>query len=193
VVSGTPFDRIPPGHHSNGKAQNSLRQIVVWLSELKSQVPGPTKMPRAPFNVLVIPYRLSGATPEFAVLHRRPPSKMWQFIAGGGEDDETPELAARREAFEEGGIIETSGWIQLDSVASIPRTAFPEAPWPDGIYVVPEYSFAVEIGNAELILSQEHDGWGWCRYEQAAEILTWDSNRVALWELYERLSRKLGH
>lgn len=147
-------------------------------------------MPRALFNVLVIPYRLHSDRPEFAVLHRRPPSKMWQFIAGGGEDDETPNVAARRESREEGGVIETTGWIQLDSVASIPRTAFPTAPWPESIYVVPEYCFAVEMNNSELIISPEHDGWGWCRYEQALEILTWDSNKVALWELNERLRRK---
>jgi dATP pyrophosphohydrolase len=116
---------------------------------------------------------------------------MWQFIAGGGEDDETPYIAARREAHEECGVIETIGWIQLDSVASIPRTAFPTAHWPESIYVVPEYCFAVEMKYAELVISHEHDGWGWCRYEQALEILTWDSNRVALWELYERLRRQL--
>jgi dATP pyrophosphohydrolase len=47
--------------------------------------------------------------------------------------------------------------------------------------------------DADLIISREHDGWGWCRYEQAWEILTWDSNRVALWELNERLRRKMDH
>lgn len=150
-------------------------------------------MPRAPFNVLVIPYRLHRARPEFAVFHRRPPSKLWQFIAGGGEDDETPDIAARREAREEGGVIETAGWIQLDSVASIPHTAFSNAIWPESVYVIPEYCFAVEMTNAELIISNEHDGWGWCGYEQALEILTWDSNKVALWELNERLRRKMGH
>jgi dATP pyrophosphohydrolase len=149
-------------------------------------------MPRAPFNVLVIPYRLHGDRPEFAVFHRRPPSKIWQFIAGGGEDDETPDIAARREAREEAGVIETTGWIRLDSVASIPRTAFPNATWPESVYVIPEYCFAVEMKNAELIISNEHDGWGWCRYEQAWEILTWDSNKVALWELNERLRRTMG-
>jgi dATP pyrophosphohydrolase len=118
---------------------------------------------------------------------------MWQFIAGGGEDDETPEDAARREANEEGGISETSGWIQLDSVASVPRTAFPDALWPESIYVVPEYCFAVKMKNADLQISHEHDGWGWCSYDQACEILTWDSNRVALWELNERLRRKMDY
>lgn len=150
-------------------------------------------MPRAPFNVLVIPFRLRDDRPEYAVFHRRPPSKMWQFIAGGGEDDETPELAARREANEEAGIIEESGWIRLDSVASIPRSAFGAAHWPKSIYVIPEYCFAVETKKSELTISQEHDGWGWCRFEQALEILTWDSNKVALWELHERLGRKTGN
>ena len=57
-------------------------------------------MTRAPFNVLVIAYRERDATREFAVFHRAN-CEMWQFIAGGGEDDETPRVAAQREAREE--------------------------------------------------------------------------------------------
>jgi dATP pyrophosphohydrolase len=145
-------------------------------------------MARARFNVLVLPYRLRGGRHEFAVFHRSH-GEMWQFIAGGGENDETPLAAARREAEEEGGIVERSRWTQLDSTASIPRTAFPGAPWPDSVFVVPEHCFAVEVGDDALHLSHGHDQCAWFDYETARARLTWDSNKVALWELRERLEK----
>ncbi|MCA9029026.1 MAG: NUDIX domain-containing protein, partial [Planctomycetaceae bacterium] len=101
-------------------------------------------MPRAPFNILVLPYRLDAdGVHRFAVFHRST-VEMWQFIAGGGEDDEAPLVAAMREANEEARIVVGDrAWRRLDAVASIPRTAFPGAHWPETVYVVPEYSFAV--------------------------------------------------
>jgi dATP pyrophosphohydrolase len=143
-------------------------------------------MARVPFNVLVLPYRLGASGYEYAVFHRAN-VEMWQFIAGGGEGDEEPATSARREGFEEGGILGGARWMGLDSRASIPCTAFPGAPWAEDVYVVPEYSFAVDIGDAALSFSVEHDRFVWCGYEAACARLTWDSNRVALWELRERL------
>ena len=62
-------------------------------------------MARAPFQVLVFPYRYTPEEEiEYAVFFRISPryGGVWQAIAGGGEDDETPLEAAKREAFEEG-------------------------------------------------------------------------------------------
>ena len=115
---------------------------------------------------------------------------MWQFIAGGGERDEEPSAAARREALEEGNIRSGADWMTLDSMASIPRTAFPGVPWPEDVYVIREHCFAVDAGGFEIKLSYEHDKFEWLEYESAYERLTWDSNRVALWELHERLRRR---
>lgn len=144
-------------------------------------------MPRAPYNVLVIPYRRVANEYEFAVFQRADGS-MWQFIAGGGEGGEAPGLAAQREAWEEAGISGPLEWTALDSQASIPRTAFPDAEWPSDVYVVPEFCFAVDVGAAELRLSGEHGQFAWLDHAAARDRLTWDSNRVALWELTERLN-----
>ena len=146
-------------------------------------------MARQPLQVLVIPFReCEGGGYEFAVFHRTDAS-VWQFIAGGAEDDETAEQAARREAAEEAGIAEGTRFCQLESRASVPRTAFhPTEHWPKDLLVVPEYSFAVDVAGQELVLSHEHDKVSWLSYEEAARVLTWDSNRVALWELNERLT-----
>ncbi len=44
---------------------------------------------RAPFQVLVIPFRRTPGGTQFAVL-RRSDTGWWQFVSGGGEDQETP-------------------------------------------------------------------------------------------------------
>ena len=145
-------------------------------------------MARQPLQVLVIPFRESEeAGYQFAVLHRADDS-MWQFIAGGAEEGETAEQAARREATEEAGISEGARFLRLHSRASVPRTAFcPTEHWPKDLLVVPEFSFSVEVSDQELELSHEHDKIRWLSFEDATRLLTWDSNRVALWELNERL------
>lgn len=117
---------------------------------------------------------------------------MWQFIAGGGEDAETPLETARREAGEEAAIDQATGWMELSSCASIPRTAYPDAPWPDQVFVIPEHCFAVAVDGLEIQLSEEHVAVQWLAYSAASERLTWDSNRVALWELRERIRLSLG-
>ncbi len=146
-------------------------------------------MARQPLQVIVIPFKESESVGyRFAVFHRADNS-MWQFIAGGAEDDETTEQAARREAEEEAGIPKGARFFRLDSRASVPRTAFPPTEhWPRDIFVVPEYSFAVEVIGQELELSDEHDKVSWLSFKEATRRLTWESNRVALWELNERLN-----
>lgn len=76
-------------------------------------------MARTPFQVLVIPFRHS-RTPalEYAIL-RRSDSGDWQFIAGGGEEGESPAEAARREAREEAGVPTESVLIPLEAQATI--------------------------------------------------------------------------
>lgn len=142
---------------------------------------------RAPFQILAIPYRITKNGIEYCVLHRAD-HDQWQFVAGGGEDDETPLNAARREIFEESGIT-VGDIISLDSICSIPIDIFPQRylyNWPSEMYVVPEYSFGFEC-NEEMILSDEHTECKWLNYENAYSKLKWDSNRTALYELNCRL------
>ena len=53
----------------------------------------------------------------------------------------------------------------------------------------PEFSFGVAY-HGEIVLSDEHTGYRWLLYQDACEILKYDSNRTALWELNERLGRQ---
>jgi 8-oxo-dGTP pyrophosphatase MutT (NUDIX family) len=81
-------------------------------------------------------------------------------------------------------------WLTLDSKAAVARTAFPLAThWPPDLFVVPEHAFAVEVAGHTIELSHEHDEARWLPFDEAVKLLTWDSNRVALWELNQRLNK----
>ena len=55
--------------------------------------------------------------------------------------------------------------------------------------MLPNYAFAVDCTDIDLELSAEHTEFQWVEYERAHELLRWESNKVAIWELHERLSR----
>ncbi len=145
-------------------------------------------MTRAPFQVLVYPYRQTGQNQwEFAIF-KRADEGFWQAIAGGGEGNETPLQAARREAFEEAGILPTAEFMCLDTIESIPVTGFAESPaWGEQIYVIPQHCFGVHLISPELTLSEEHSEYAWLGYEQARQCIRFDGNKTALWELHQRL------
>ena len=145
---------------------------------------------RAPFQILAIPYKITDGTPKFCVMHRSD-IDQWQFIAGGGEDDETPYEAVKREIFEESGL-NVEEITHLTSMCYIPANIFPDnylKDWAHDTYIIPEYSFAFEC-NDNIILSHEHIEYVWLTYDAACETLKWDSNRTALYELKCRLENK---
>jgi dATP pyrophosphohydrolase len=141
---------------------------------------------RAPFQILAIPYRKKREY-QFCVFHRAD-IDQYQFVAGGGEDDEKPSDAAVREIWEETGIGAASV-IPLTSMAYIPASVISEKhrkSWAKDTFVIPEYAFGFEC-DADIILSDEHTGYEWLDYREAMSRLTWDSNRTALYELNCRL------
>jgi len=148
-------------------------------------------MTRAAFQVLVIPYRIMADGEPRYLLFERSDLDVWQWIAGGGENQETPQQTARREVLEEANIPEDARLIRLDSVASIPAMHFADHHlWGTDTFVIPEYSFGVEVENEEVCLSSEHNECAWLDYETARNRLEWDSNKTALWELHSRLSAR---
>ena len=129
-------------------------------------------MSRARFQVLIIPYRIAeNGVLEFAIT-KRSDMDAWQFLSGGGEGDETPMQAAKREANEEGGILYDYDLLRLDSTASIPAHNFAAyKEWGNDVYVVPEYSFGVDMKNRDLKLSFEHAEIQWAEYDDAVKLL----------------------
>ena len=149
-------------------------------------------MSRAPFQVLVFPYRFDAKrTVYYAIFGRSDSDNCWQGIAGGGEGQETPTAAAKREAFEEAGINTQRKYIKLDSHSMIPVVNVCGFKWGPKVLVIPEYCFGVEMGKDKVTLSHEHSSFKWVRYSRAMKMLKWDSNRNALWELDHRLKSKI--
>jgi dATP pyrophosphohydrolase len=145
-------------------------------------------MTRAPFQVLVYPYRPAGEAEFEYALFKRADAGWWQGVAGGGEDNETPLEAARREAWEEAGIPSTAQFLPLDTISSVRVTEFGVSQhWGDHIFVIPQYCFGVLLATEPVTLSEEHTQYRWLPYPEADHLIRYDSNKTALWELNQRL------
>lgn len=141
---------------------------------------------RAPFQVIVFPYRISNTDIE-VLIGKRSDEDYWQAVSGGGEDAESPLEAAKRELEEETGLY-GSEWLQLDSMCTIPREYYSgHEHWGDAVYVIPEYAF-VTRADGEPSVSYEHSKLEWHSLKTASLMLRYDSNRNALWELSRRIS-----
>lgn len=145
---------------------------------------------RAPYQVLVFPYIINNDLIEFAIF-KRSDLDYWQGIAGGGEDQETPIQSAKRELFEETGIIDSVSFMKLDSISSLSVEAVVgEFLWGEEVYVLKEYCFGAQVCNKDIILSKEHLHYKWLSFEEAMKHLKWDSNKTALWELNKRILKQ---
>jgi dATP pyrophosphohydrolase len=148
-------------------------------------------MARAPFQVLVLPYLIGPDGLRFAIF-KRSDAEYWQFIAGGGEDSETPLKAAKREAYEEAGISIDSSYTILHSteILRVENVAGPL--WGSTVAEIPEHCFAVELDSNHITLSNEHTAFQWCDFDEAINLLYWNSNQMALKELGEQIAQPRG-
>jgi dATP pyrophosphohydrolase len=53
--------------------------------------------------------------------------------------------------------------------------------------VIPEYCFTVKLTGEEIKLSGEHTEYNWEKYNTVMDMLKYDGNRTALWELEGRI------
>lgn len=75
-------------------------------------------MSREPYQVLVFLRKRINEQNRYLVL-KRADMHVWQGVAGGGEEGETPKEAAIRETFEETGV-HIDSIRQFSSVAKLP-------------------------------------------------------------------------
>jgi 8-oxo-dGTP pyrophosphatase MutT (NUDIX family) len=149
---------------------------------------------RQPVQVLIYPVKTVGSQWEVLLL-RRTASRggFWQGVTGGVEDGETLVEAARRELYEETGLVPLS-LEQIDYSYSFPV----EEEWRDlyaaGVEEIVEYVFLAWVdGQQEPTITWEHDQGQWCSFHQALGLLAWPGNIEAL-KRCERLmkARVLG-
>jgi dihydroneopterin triphosphate diphosphatase len=149
-------------------------------------------MSRQPQQVHIYLYRknLNGYY-EFAIFQRADNELWWQGVCGGVEEGETIELSAKREIFEEAGISDELPLYRLDIESYLPSDIFhkqDQAIWGKNIVVVPMYFFAMPYDGI-IKISNEHKEIRWLPYEEAEELVYFHDQKVALWELKERLLR----
>jgi dATP pyrophosphohydrolase len=145
-------------------------------------------MARAPFQILVLPFRVVSIDTFQYALFKRSDELYWQGIAGGGEGAETPLAAAKREAFEEAHIPLSTPFFALLTMSMIPVFHFQARQfWPNDRYVIPNFCYAADCSSITFGLSDEHIEYSWMPYENGYNALRWDDNKTALWELHERL------
>jgi len=147
-------------------------------------------MARKPENIHVYLYRKNiDDDVEFAIFQRTDDPKCWQGISGGVEDGETTEQAALRESFEEAGTPLDMPLYRLDTVSYLPADIFSaHVLWGKDIVVCPMFFFAIPFAG-DIILSHEHTEVRWLRYKYAEALVYWHDQKIALWELNERLIR----
>lgn len=141
---------------------------------------------RAKFQILVLLFKRINDEIYYCVF-KRSDMNIYQFLSGGGEDDESIFDAAKRETFEESGVV-ADNFIKLETEASIRKDIFKDFRDEKGFYVIKEHSFACELKEPiEIKLSDEHTEFHWKKYDDVMELLKYDSNKTALWELRERI------
>lgn len=142
---------------------------------------------RAKYQVLIIPFKREKDKIKYGIF-KRSDWDFYQAISGGGEEGETILETAKRELYEETGL-KKEYLTKLDSVSSIPANCFSDSKyWGPKTYVVPEYTFGVELTKSDkIVLSHEHKSFKFIDYESAHKKLKYDSNKNALYELNERI------
>ena len=145
---------------------------------------------RIPKQVLIIPYRNIDDKIEYCVFKRKD-MNAWQWISGGAEDfDKNILESAKRELWEETGIKDVQ-IQQLELTCKIPVVNIvKDFIWGEDVFYSEEYAFSVNITNKQIKLSNEHTEYKWVDYSEAKNLLKYDSNKSALWELDIKLKRK---
>ena len=149
-------------------------------------------MARQPRQIHVYLYRKNAdGDYEYAIFQRSENALWWQGVCGGVEAGETDEATARRELREEAGIHDDLPLHRLTTLSFLPSNIFSDetqALWGLDVVVVPMAFFAMPYDGA-VALSDEHTSFQWRAYAEAEKLVYFHDQKVALWELNERLKR----
>ena len=121
-------------------------------------------------EVLVVVYR-PGL--EYLVALRSPERHgYWNLVAGGVEEGESPEAAARRELEEESGLARPVRFDPIPLELGYVR--------PEGIPVTMHGFLAEAPAGWEPVLNDEHVDHRWCSAREAERLLAYPEPRAAV-------------
>lgn len=140
---------------------------------------------RLPIQVQIIVFRTTSNGREFLILHRTSERDgSWQSITGGLESEDNLLQAVIRELKEETGIANHLRIIENVHFFQFPST---HSRWGNTI-TLSECVFGVEVdADQQISITQniypEHDEYRWCNFEDAMQLLAYDSNKESLLKL----------
>lgn len=150
-------------------------------------------MARQARQVHIYLYRKTNGVFEYAIFQRSDMPVCRQGVCGGLEGDETLEQGVLRELWEEAGIKNVDRLHLLETISYVPAGQFSQKHrdlWGNAVIVIPMYCYAIPY-DGEIVLSDEHISVKWMTYDDAFNVVYFDSQKTALYELNEKLLRGL--
>ena len=134
------------------------------------------------YFVAVVPVSIDGAV----LLGKRTEDGIWTTPGGGAESHEAPEQAARRELFEEAGLVADPGELELVAVAETPRG-----------YKIFSYLWRMPVGatdgaTSKLDPDKEVKSWKLYRPEDFPGAMGSEQNEARLTTIREALMKFHG-
>ena len=138
-------------------------------------------MKKIPISVLIIVYTKNK---NILLLNKKGKDNMWQSITGSLQINEKPLDAAKRELFEETGIV-SNDIIDCKKEHIFEIYEMWRHKYEDGITHNTEHVFKLELDDIIDIKldSDEHDSFEWAPRVKAAEKVFSHTNRQAIFDL----------
>ncbi len=140
---------------------------------------------KQPISVLVVIYT---AAQDVLLLQRADHPGYWQSVTGSREDDESLLETARREVLEETGIC-TEQHLLIDTHMQNRYEIYPEwrYRYPLGVTHNVEHVFTLKLAErvAVQVSPNEHLGYRWLDWQQAAQEVFSPSNCAAIQSLFK--------
>jgi dATP pyrophosphohydrolase len=134
---------------------------------------------KRPESVLVVVYTRMG---EVLLMRRTRPADFWQSVTGSLAWGESPMQAARRELFEETGLMAGNRLVDLGRSVRFPILPAWRGRYAHNARSNLEHWFALPLSQRCLIRinRDEHSAYRWLAYPQAMRLVSSWTNRDAI-------------